>query len=330
MTLTEQGTVTGLTDPNWAAFVTLQRQANQYDTYGRPTHTRVQSSNGTTRALSQVSYDARGRVDCVVTRMNPATFASPPAACSLGTTGSFGQDRIVRYGYNVASRVTSLTSGHNSSAPITQNLTWTHNGQLATAQDGDGNLSTWIYDGFDRVYRLRFPNPSSSGSSTSDYGQYTYDANSNVTTYRSRGNQTFTSTYDNLNRRTLLTTPGTMANVTYAYDNLSRPTSVSQPGHAVTYAWDVLNRLTSQTDPLGTFAFQYDAAGRRTRITWPDAFYAQYDWNLYGQVTAVRETAPLPAPGCWRNTPMTTSAAAPASPAATGCPPAMAMTTSAV
>lgn len=289
VTLTEQGTVTGLTDPNWAAFATLQRQAMTYDGYGRPIQTRTQAAGGTTRTLTQVSYDARSRLDCVATRMNPSTFGSPPAACTLGDTGSFGQDRILRYGYDAASQVTGVTSGYGSGSAITQSFTWSDNGQLLTAQDGDGNLSTWVYDGFDRVYRLRFPNPSSSGSSTTDYEQYGYDANSNVTSYRTRANQTFATTYDNLNRATFLNAPSPMADVTYIYDNLGRATGASQTGHAMTFAWDALSRLTSQTDPLGTFAFQYDVAGRRIRITWPDAFYAQYDWNLYNQVTAVRE-----------------------------------------
>jgi RHS repeat-associated protein len=32
-----------------------------------------------------------------------------------------------------------------------------------------------------------------------------------------------------------------------------------------------------------------DAASRRTRITWPDAFYAVYDYDVAGDVTAIRE-----------------------------------------
>ncbi|MFT4955416.1 MAG: RHS repeat-associated protein [Brevundimonas sp.] len=289
VTLSEQGTVTGLTDPNWAAFDTLQQQATQYDAYGRPIQSRAQAANGTTRALNQVSYDARGRVECATTRMNPNTFANPSAACSLGTSGTFGPDRIVRYTYDAASRVASVTSGYASGSAITQNFTYTDNGQLLTARDGDGNLSTWIYDGFDRVFQVQFPTASGSASNPGDYVEYGYDANSNVNNIRTRANQRFYPSYDALNRQIFLNAPGTMPDVTYAYDNLGRPISISQPGHAVTYAWDALNRLTSQTDPLGTFGFQYDAAGRRTRITWPDAFYAQYDWNLYSQVTRVRE-----------------------------------------
>lgn len=34
---------------------------------------------------------------------------------------------------------------------------------------------------------------------------------------------------------------------------------------------------------------QYDLAGRRTRLTWPDGYYAAYDYDLYGALTAVRE-----------------------------------------
>lgn len=289
ITLTEQGTVTGTDNSAWAAFATLQQVANQYDAYGRPTHTRVQASS-TTYSLTQASYDNRSRVECVTTRMNAATFASPPSsACTLATAGSFGPDRAVRYLYDAASQLTSVTSGYASGSPITQSYTYTNNGQLASAQDGAGNVSVWVYDGFDRLYRLRFPNATGGGTSTTDYLQYGYDAASNVTSFRTRAGDTFTTTYDALNRRTFLDAPGAMADTTYTYDNLGRPTGASQTGHAQTFAWDALSRLISQTGPLGTFSFQYDAVSRRTRITWPDTYYAQYDWSLYDEVTAVRE-----------------------------------------
>ena len=40
---------------------------------------------------------------------------------------------------------------------------------------------------------------------------------------------------------------------------------------------------------LGGVSYQYDLAGRRTRVTWPDAFYVQYDYDLTNAVTAIRE-----------------------------------------
>ena len=48
-------------------------------------------SGGTTYALTQTSYDALGRVDCVAQRMNSAEFASLPAsACTLDTGAASG------------------------------------------------------------------------------------------------------------------------------------------------------------------------------------------------------------------------------------------------
>jgi RHS repeat-associated protein len=289
VTLVEQGTTNGVTDTAWGAFVSLQQQATTYDALGRPTHVRTRTGS-TTHALSQVSYDADGRVSCQVQRMNPATFASPPSsACSLSTAGTFGADRITRATYDGAGRVLTMTSGYGTPVARTETLTYSPSGLPATARDGDGNLSTIAYNAFDQVYRLYFPTTAGGTSSTTDYQQYGYDANGNLTYYRTRGGNGFDYTYDALNRRTFANQPSPMQNVTYAFDNLGRMTSASEGAHVVSYAWDALGRMVSETGPLGTYGFQYDAGGRRTRITWPDAYYAQYDFNTYGQMTAVRE-----------------------------------------
>ena len=254
MTLTEQGAVTGLTDPNWAAFVSLQQQAVEYDALGRPTHQRAQAG-GTTYALAQVSYDAAGRTDCVTTRMNPLTFASPPtSACTAASVGIYGADRITRYGYDAASQLTSTTAGYGSGSSIVESATYTNNGEPLTLTDGRNNVSTFEYDGHNRLKKLRYPNASGGGSSTTDYEEYGYDAASNVISTRTRAGQTFASTYDALNRQTLQDAPVGTADVTYAYDNLGRMTSASIPGQTTTQVWDALNRLTSETGPLGTMA----------------------------------------------------------------------------
>ena len=54
-------------------------------------------SGSTTWSYQQYGYDALGRPECVALRMNPALFGSTATpACSLGTAGSYGPDRIVR------------------------------------------------------------------------------------------------------------------------------------------------------------------------------------------------------------------------------------------
>ena len=291
VTLAEQGTVVGLTDPNWAAFVSLQQQAATYDTYGRPTHQRVQSGS-TTYALGQISYDTSGRPECAVTRMNPATFAAPPtSACTAATAGSFGPDRIVRSAWDAAGQLTSTISGFGSADPITESVTYTDNGQPETLTDGEGNVSTLEYDGFGRLTRMLYPNPL-----TTDDELYEYDAGSNVIEFTNRAGETTTMAWDALNRVTSINAPAGTDDVDYTYDNLGRPLTAAIPGvQTLTYVWDALSRPVSESGPLGAMGYQYDSAGRMTRITWPDAFYAAYDHDVYGAVTAVREKGPASA-----------------------------------
>jgi uncharacterized protein RhaS with RHS repeats len=85
--------------------------------------------------------------------------------------------------------------------------------------------------------------------------------------------------YDDLNRRTLRDAPGTAQDVSFGYDHFGRRLSASMGGDTVTFAFDALDRVTSETGSLGAVAYQYDAAGNNTRVTHPDGFYAQYDYN---------------------------------------------------
>jgi RHS repeat-associated protein len=301
VTLAEQGTVNGLTDPDWSAFATLQRQATDYDSYGRPLTARQQDAGGTTLALQQVSYDAAGRTDCTATRMNPGTFAGLPGstgACSLTAAGAYGPDRIARNTYDAAGQLIATVSGYGTASPITEAATYTPNGQPATLTDGNGNVSTMTYDGFSRLRRLCYPDSGSPcGTATVDYEEYVYDAASNVVSLRNRAGQTITAGYDALNRKVSL--GGAVAAHSFAYDNLNRPlyawTPDGTPIWAVYWGWDALNRnlyeQVAETSAAVTTTvwYGYDAAGRRAYIMWPDGFYANYDWNYGNDLVSIRE-----------------------------------------
>ncbi|HYD86271.1 MAG TPA: RHS repeat-associated core domain-containing protein [Vitreimonas sp.] len=297
----ERGTVDSQSDPDWANFSSLEQLNVGYDSGGRRVQDRFIASS-TTHAVTQYAYDGDNRLQCVAVRMNAAAFgALPPSACTLGTEGSHGPDRITRYGYDGADRLVQVTSAYGTN--MQQNAatqTWTPNNMMATLLDANGNLTTYEYDGFDRLRKIRFPNASGAGSSATDYEQYTYDAASNVTQDRRRDGATVSFAYDNLNRATTMT-PSSGAVVSYAYDNFNRQTQVAFTGHTLTFAFDQLSRNTSATGPLGTVAYQYDLAGRRTRITWPDSFYAQYDYDLTGAVMAIRENGATSGPGVLAN-----------------------------
>lgn len=290
-TRVEQGTVAGTSDPDWASFTTLIQAHTEYDEWARPIMAQV-TAGGATYALQQTTYDALGQVDCVVTRMNPATFASPPAsACTAATAGAYGPDRILRITYNDVGRVLTTTSAYGRPEAITETVTWTDNGQPASLTDGNGNVSVLEYDGFDRVARLRYPNPTGGGTSATDYQEYTYNAAGQVLTSRNRAGESATLAWDALGRVTNIDAPAGAMDVAATYDNLSRVLTSTGNSQTLTNVWDPLSRLTSETGPLGAMSYQYDAASRVTRITWPDTFFAAYDHDLYGAVTAVRENS---------------------------------------
>jgi len=62
-------------------------------------------------------------------------------------------------------------------------------------------------------------------------------------------------------------------------------------------AYDALGRLTEETSPLGTMRYGYDLAGRRIWISWPDWFWAAYDYDLANEVTSIRENGATSGPG---------------------------------
>jgi RHS repeat-associated protein len=291
VTLAEQGTTPGYTNTDWSSFAVLQKASQGYDSWGRPIRSEMQAANGTVHGLAQVSYDAAGRPECQVVRMNPAVFGSVGTnACALGTQAGYGPDRIVRTTYDVLSRPLSTTSAYGvTGEAITESITYTDNGLPETLTDGAGNVSIIEYDGWDRASKLRYPNATPPGTSTTDFDEWTYDDAGNVLTESRRG-VSLTYDWDELNRLIQVVAPS-VATRSYEYDNLGRMTEAASAGSLVqTFVWDALGRQTRETSSGGGSVIStYDAAGRRTRLTWPDYWYVDYDFDVYGGLLKVRQ-----------------------------------------
>ncbi|MEQ8750289.1 MAG: hypothetical protein RIC52_10975, partial [Amphiplicatus sp.] len=167
----ERGTVANQIDAGWPGFAVLEKQETLYDAYGRPIESRV-FDGAAKLAVTQTSYDALSRKECVTVRMNPAAFgALPSSACSLGTAGAYGPDRITKIFYDLAGQVTKTTLALGTGdAAVDRVSTYRANGLLETLKDANGNMTTYEYDGHDRLVKTRFPHPSTAGtSSTTDY-----------------------------------------------------------------------------------------------------------------------------------------------------------------
>lgn len=288
----------------WTGFNVLSSNETAYDVNGRKITETAKGSDGIAMSVQQLSYDARGRADCATTRMNAAAFGSLPAsACTLGTPGAFGKDRIARTVYDAESRVLKLQKAVGTALQQDYaTYTYSANGKQLTVKDANGNLASMTWDGFDRQTRWNFPSKTTPGVvSTTDYEAYGYDANGNRTSLRKRDGSTFTYAYDALNRMTVKVVPertGLAAthtrDVYYGYDLRGLQTYArfdGPSGEGLTMSYDGFGRMASNTLAMDgvsrTLSYQYDANGNRTRITHPDG--ALFD-TLYDGLNRVDST----------------------------------------
>lgn len=294
VTLVEQGTVNGQSDSDWAAMTVLQSTAVTYDSAGRKVKSEF-ITGGTTRAVTQYSYDAAGRLECTAVRMNAAVFGSlPSSACTLGTAGSNGNDRITRNVYEATGKVLKVQKAYGTSLQQDE-VTYVYDngtsscstspsscgtGLLTSITDAKGNTTGYTYDNYGRPRRTNYPDGT--------YTDWIYDSGSSRVEQRQRDGTSNYFTYDDLDRltNTQYQYAGSAVNSAVSYDMLSRVTDEV----GIHYGYDVFGRKASEVaNASWTASMQYDAAGRRTRLTWNDGFYVTYDYNVLGELTAIKE-----------------------------------------
>ncbi|MBB6091982.1 RHS repeat-associated protein [Povalibacter uvarum] len=297
---TESGTVT---DPSSTSLTVYTRTDVTYDSRRNPSSEAI-SASGTTYSLIQRSFDDAGRPECEARRMNPAAFTSLPGACTLGTEGGFGPDRITRKVHNAAGELLVVQRAYGT--PLQQNYatyTYSANGKRATVTDANGNRAEMRYDGHDRQNRWVFPSKTTPGSvNESDYESYTYDAAGNRLSLRKRDGQTLTYNYDGRNRVSLKTVPSSATGaagyaVHYGYDVdglqlFARFGSTS--GVGITNVYDGFGRLRTSTNNMGgvsrMLTSDYDAGSRRNRLTFPDSNYFTFNHDGAGRLTGILES----------------------------------------
>jgi RHS repeat-associated protein len=292
----------------WSGFTIYRYQIFTYDSMGRKQTEEIFDQGGSPFQLTQYSYDVMGRQQCVAVRMNPAAYSSlPSSACALGVSGSNGPDRISYITYDATGRPLTVQRAYGTAIQEAyETLTYTPNHLPSTRKDANGNLSTYVYDGLDRLQQQQFPSKTSPGvSSTTDVEQYTYDANNNRKTLVTRDSQTINYFYDALNRLTLKQWPSSWAvNVYYGYDlrNLRLYANFgSATGLGVSNTYDGFGNVSSAATNLSgsarTISYQYDANGNRRQITFPDGAYFTYGYDGLDRPSQIYEAATTPIVG---------------------------------
>ncbi|WP_390588230.1 RHS repeat-associated core domain-containing protein [Erythrobacter sp. MTPC3] len=290
--------------PASPSFALITDVETEYNARRLAVKSTVKSPDGTPYSVTQMSYDALNREHCTAARMNLSSL--PSDACTPGTTGGDGADRITRKHYDSESRVVRIEQGVGT--PLVRDYatyTFTPNGEMASMTDARGYLAEMRYDGFGRQTHWYFPEPDALDEiNLGDFEQYSYDANGNRTSLKKRDGSVINYRYDNLNRvieKTILPRAGLASihtrNVFYEYDIRGLQTHArfdSDNGVGTSSSYDRYGRVTSTTDNTGvsagrTLSYTYDAIGSRTSIThgWDNkTFY--YDQYSDGRLNRLR------------------------------------------
>ncbi|WP_161773110.1 RHS repeat domain-containing protein [Sphingomonas sp. RIT328] len=270
VTRSEVGVVAGTDDTSWTAFAAQQQTSTSYDNADRPVVSTL--SGGDLSETTSYSYDHQ-RLDSQTTLI-----------------GGGDPDRIIKYSYDDNDRLVKKTEAYGSTAQAdTFTTSFTANGKPSAVTDANGNVTSYSYDGFDRLLTTTYPGGT--------YELLGYDSNSNVTSRRLRDGQTVAYQYDALNRRVYDDNPGaniTEADVSYTYDNFGRLLSaIDQNGWSVNTEYDALGRPVREYSNISSTALQYDSGGHLIRQTWGDGFFVTYEYDAAGKTTVIRENGSL-------------------------------------
>ncbi|MDF2444856.1 MAG: Rhs family protein [Moraxellaceae bacterium] len=300
--------------PRDAQAALKQESRKTYDADGRITHAAEKA--GLQWLVSCSTYTPTGKVlRAWGPRLTASPTTCPNAAAPVSVTSyayddldrpmrvtqslplTQGGNRVTETTYNADDTVQSVTRAVGTSLAQTYaTFTYTSNGKVATLKDAKNNLTTQEYDGHDRLYKRRYPNPATAGiSSATDYEQFDYDANGNVISHRKRNGGVITQDFDSLNRVTerLYPAPYAADSVSYTYDlrGLRKQARFSDNSHSVAYDWDNAGRLISTLAGDKILSYDYDAAGNWTRTTWPEAtpFYVTTSYDVLNRPTVILE-----------------------------------------
>jgi RHS repeat-associated protein len=299
LTKVEQGTTTNNGAIALSTFVPIQTAEIAFDALDRKIREWTYGSTGGTQTMTQMSYDLAGRLECTAVRMNPSIFTSLPAsACTLGTVGASGeQDRITKLTYDAAGQLIKTTVAFGTvDQADDQTNSYTANGKLESVKDGENNLTSFVYDGHDRLIKTSYPVAAvgANASSTTDNDQYGYDDNGNITQHRLRDGQVLVRTYDALNRaikkQVWKLGTGVYETTDMTYDLQGRLLSATQGSLTNSMSYDALGRMVSEATGGNTIGLQYDIVGRLTRVTHPDAVFFTYVYNT-SDLTNIRQGA---------------------------------------
>jgi RHS repeat-associated protein len=188
--------------------------------------------------------------------------------------------------YDELNRMTQMNDAGNG---VTK-FGYDANDNLTSVQDPRNFTTGYTPNGFGDVIQLTSPDTGTT--------HYTYDSGGNLYTSTDARGAGSTSTYDALNRPTVVAyalNGVTDQTISYTYDvgggyGKGRLTGASDANHSLAYTYDALGRVVSKTQTMGTIALTVGytyANGDLTTVTTPSGKAITYGFNSDHQVVSV-------------------------------------------
>lgn len=264
-----------------------------YDDNGNAIKVEKQTGDATDPWLtSEATFSAD---DVVLTQKSPfgqiTTFDYDTVGRLWKVTDASG--RQVKRGFDDANRIVTLTDPTNS---VSRTMTFTDNGMRATLKDARNNVTTYVWDGFDRLSKTIYPDGT--------FEQLTnYDANGNPGTLLLRKDHPASPvkrykvdfTYDELNRTKtkVVTDDSVTTTTTTTFDLSGRPIKVNIGGSGFGVGdyqkfYDAAGRAYKEQYPDGkTVVHELDQSGNVLKTTYPDGTY--YVSRVYDEINRLTD-----------------------------------------
>lgn len=292
----------------WSGFEVVATKYFRYDSYGRKIVDAKLNRQGYTKSLVQINYDSENRINCKAVRLSAEyyrveQYSSLPDAC-VPAASSYGTDRVTQFEYTTDGRdlvkVEKRAVGTLLQQNYVTNTYYPESRLLETQTDANGNLTRLEYDNYNNLYRRYYPSSTVKGfHNASDYNQYGYDFNGNMSFERKRNGVTINYQYDNNNRLIQKDFADDTKDICFDYDLRGLQTNarfgsvtLSCYGKGIVNSYDGFGRLISTANTMAstkTISYQYDDNGNREKITHPDGTAFVYGFDGVNRVNSLSQ-----------------------------------------
>lgn len=294
------GPTPGANDVNGSPLLRRAVQTN-YDGDGR-VHSVVTgtSSDGMTISVLRTTtnnYDPGNRLSSSVTIAGATTISSWTYQYDQGdrliTTTlhmlNQGPDRITQNGLDPNGLLSTVTTAYGQPEASTVTYSYSPNKKIASIQDGNGNVTQYGYDQFDRAQSTRYADGTSEAVTV-------LDNNGNGKSAILRDSTVVVGVYNSLNNlvsRAISRSGVAQLNNSYNYDNRGRILLATGGSYNVARTYDAFGDLLTDTTGANTVINRYNAAGEHTYLNLSGAAGAifQYDYLATGELAHIRDSS---------------------------------------